>query len=84
MLRDRLVCGVLDYRLQRRLLAESNLTFSKALDLAVAVELAEKNVRDLQNTHTATQESRPSPRCSQRRKWNCLPPLWGSPYGPHM
>ena len=58
MLRDRLVCGVRDVRLQRRLLAESNLTFSKALDLAVAAELAEKNVRDLQNTqtHTATQD----------------------------
>ena len=47
MLRDRLGCGVRDVRLQRRLLAELNLTFSKALDLAVAAELAEKNVRDL-------------------------------------
>ena len=63
MLRDRLVCGVRDVRLQRRLLigrllAESNLTFSKALDLAVAAELVEKNVRDLQNTqtHIATQD----------------------------
>ena len=57
MLRDKLVCGVQDVRLQRRLLAESNLTFSKTLDLAVAAELAEKNVRNLQNTqtHTATQ-----------------------------
>ena len=46
MLHDRLVCGVRDVHLQCRLLAESNLTFSKTLDLAVAAELAKKNVGD--------------------------------------
>ena len=48
MLRDRLVCGVRDSRVQRRLLSEVNLTFSKAFELAKAAELAEKSVADLQ------------------------------------
>ena len=50
MLRDRLVCGVEDPRIQRRLLAESDLTFDKAFDLAVASESADKNAKDLQST----------------------------------
>lgn len=39
MLRDRLVCGVKDDRVQRRLLQETDLTFDKALTLARAMEL---------------------------------------------
>ena len=48
MLRDRLVCGVRDGRLQRRLLAEPDLTFRKAFELCQASELAEKNAQELQ------------------------------------
>ena len=48
MLRDRLVCGVNDSRIQRRLLSEPSLTFKKTLELARAFESAEKNARDLQ------------------------------------
>ena len=48
MLRDRLVCGINDARLQRRLLAESTLTFEKALSVALAWESAERNARHLQ------------------------------------
>ena len=48
MLRDRLVCGVRDSRLQKRLLAESDLTFQKAFDLCQASEVADKNVKELQ------------------------------------
>ncbi|KAL5500699.1 hypothetical protein EMCRGX_G012294 [Ephydatia muelleri] len=43
MLRDRLVCGIRDIKLQRRLLAERGLTFAKAFELAQVAELAEKN-----------------------------------------
>ena len=43
MLRDRLVCGVNDPRIQRSLLEETNLTFSKAKDIAQAMDLAESN-----------------------------------------
>nr|XP_021327326.1 uncharacterized protein LOC110438662 [Danio rerio]XP_021332015.1 uncharacterized protein LOC110438662 [Danio rerio] len=48
MLRDILVCGVNDDRMQRRLLSEVELTFEKALTICQAMESANKNVRDLQ------------------------------------
>ena len=48
MLRDRLVCGVNDSHIQRRLLSERNLTFAKALELAQGLETASKNVQTLQ------------------------------------
>ena len=47
MLRDRLVCGINDNGTQRRLLAEPNLTFKKALELALALESAERDAGDL-------------------------------------
>ena len=47
MHRDRLVFGVNDSQLQLRLLAEIVLTFGKALELAQALEEAEKNANDL-------------------------------------
>lgn len=47
MLRDRLVCGINNDRIQRRLLAEKELTFAKALEMATAMELAEKSAVDL-------------------------------------
>lgn len=40
MIRDRLVCGINDDRIQRRLLAEPKLDFAKALQLALAMESA--------------------------------------------
>ncbi|XP_039543047.1 uncharacterized protein K02A2.6-like [Pimephales promelas] len=49
MLRDRLVCGIDDDRIQRRLLSEANLTFETAFKIAVANEAASKNVLDLQS-----------------------------------
>ena len=48
MLRDRLVCGVQDIRIQRRLLAEPKLTLQRALDLALAIEAAEKDASEIQ------------------------------------
>ena len=50
MLRDRLVCGVRDDRIQRRLLAEKDLNLQKAVEIATSIEMAAKNVRDLQAT----------------------------------
>lgn len=47
MLRDRLVCGISDDRIQRRLLAERELTFEKAVEIATATEMANRNVQDL-------------------------------------
>ena len=47
MLRDRLVCGVNDDHIQSRLLAEPELTFAKALQLAQAIETADQDTKDL-------------------------------------
>ena len=49
MLCDQLVCGVNNEHIQQRLLAESQLEFKKAMELATAMETADKNTRDLQN-----------------------------------
>ena len=47
LLRDRLVCGIGDIRLQRRLLAKPNLTFAKAVQIAQASETAEKDSKSM-------------------------------------
>ncbi|XP_031432706.1 uncharacterized protein K02A2.6-like [Clupea harengus] len=52
-LRDRLVCGMNDDRIQRRLLSEIDLTFEKAFKIAVAAETASKNAQDLQKAAVA-------------------------------
>ena len=49
MLRERLICGVNDVCIQQRLLAESQLEFKKALELATAMETADRNTRDLKH-----------------------------------
>ena len=46
MLRDRLVCGVNDRNIQRTLLTQ-DLTYAKAVELAVSAETAVKSIRDL-------------------------------------
>ena len=52
MLRDRLVCGVANTNIQRKLLAEpDDLTLDKALSTARAMEMAEQNTKALQSTH---------------------------------
>ena len=45
MLRDRLVCGINDDSLQKRLLAEPDLTYSLAVDLAQRNETASQQVK---------------------------------------
>lgn len=52
MLRDRLVCGCLDKRLQCKLLADPDLTFAKALATAKAMETAERSAKDLHGDST--------------------------------
>ena len=49
MLRDRLVCGINHQGIQRKLLAEKSLDFDKAYALALSVEAAEKDSKDLQS-----------------------------------
>ena len=47
MLRDRLVCGCRDKRLQHKLLADPTLAFDKALSMAKSNETAEHGAKDL-------------------------------------
>jgi len=49
LLRDRLVCGILDKRLQRRFLQEADLTYTQARDMALAAETADKDSKRLQS-----------------------------------
>ena len=52
MLCDRLVSGIENNRIQRRLLAEPGLTLEKAVDISIAMEAADRNARDLQKAQT--------------------------------
>ena len=47
MLRDRLVCGVADKKVQNRYLRESKLSYSEARDLTLAAEIADKDSKRL-------------------------------------
>ena len=49
MLRDRLVCGIANPTVQKRLLAEPELTLTKAVTIAQAVELAERGSKEIQS-----------------------------------
>lgn len=49
MLRDRLVCGIRDEAVQRRLLAEVDLTFKKTFDIILAAETTATQVLELRN-----------------------------------
>ena len=48
MLRDRLICGINDARIQRRLLAEAKVDFKRAMEIAQAMEIADRDATDLQ------------------------------------
>ena len=57
MLRDRLVCGVQDSAIQRRLLQEPELTYKSEYDLAIAMEAATRDAHDLKKPVAATTHS---------------------------
>lgn len=56
MLRDRLVCGVNNKRIQSKLLSEKTLTFKSALDISLAMEAADENLQTLAQAGEATSE----------------------------
>ncbi len=47
MIRDRLVCGINDAAIQKCLLAESGLTYAKAVEITLNAETAAKSMREL-------------------------------------
>ena len=63
MLRDRLVVGINDENIQKRLLSEKDLQFEKARDMAIGMESAAKNARDIAKTiniETSTSQISPT------------------------
>ena len=53
-LRDQLVCGLRSDALQKQLLAQTNLTLDKALQIAQGMEAAEKSTKTLQGDDTSS------------------------------
>ena len=81
-LRDRLVCGMKDVATQRRLLAESKLTLTKALEIAQGMEAASKQAQQFKsesteqpgesiNFQSKNQREQKSPRQDPIRCWRC-------------
>ena len=66
MLRDRLVC---DSRIQRRLLSELNLTFQKAYDLALVMEIADKDTQDTQKAFSTLRCPCPAAKVISKEKF---------------
>ena len=64
-LRDKFVCGLYKESIQRRLLAEADLTLKKALEIAQGMEAAEKDSKEIKATpsesqvHRVTQQQKP-------------------------
>ena len=81
MLRDWLVCGVNDERIQRRLLSKVDLTFERGIKLAQAAESADKDTRHLKARDAGTsspgihyQASKPqAPRKKNLKKQHSTP-----------
>ena len=62
MLRDRLVCGINDTRIQKRLLSEgSTLTYARAFELSLSLEAAERNSTAMQDMKNTRQTEAPPP-----------------------
>ena len=57
MLRDRIVCGVNDPAIQKRLLAEPKLTYAKAVEIAQGAETAAQSLRELRTKPEAGKSS---------------------------
>ena len=55
-LHDCFVCGLRHNAIQRRLLSETSLTYDKALEIAKAMEAADKDARAFKRTDTAVQK----------------------------
>lgn len=57
MLLDRLVCGLRNEHIQKKLISEAKLTFTSATDIAVAMETAVRDATELQSKHASASTS---------------------------
>ena len=55
-LRDRFVCGLQNEAIQKKILSVDKLTYEKALEIALAMESASKDVLELQNKQLPVQK----------------------------
>ena len=53
MIGDRIVCGISDVSIQKKLLSESKLIFKKAFEIAQGIEVARRYVSDLGDQNLA-------------------------------
>ena len=79
MLCDRLVCGIQDPRIQRRVLAESKLEFKQAFELAQAMESADRDAKTLVNNPSTPVHAIPgqTPRHAPQQQQQSRPQLKG-------
>ena len=54
LLRDRLICGINNRKIQQKLLAEKNQTLTKAIEMAQGMETAAKNAEELSQQEVAS------------------------------
>ena len=55
MIRDRLIRGINDDSMQKRLLSEPDLTYTRAVELSQSIEMASQNVKDLKDKNPKAQ-----------------------------
>ena len=79
MIRDRLVCGVNDSAIQKRLLAEPGLTYEKAVELALSAETAAQSVRELRAKPEGGLFSHSTPQEVHRTNTSTASPSQGPP-----
>ena len=70
MLKDRIVCGINNVRIQQHLLSEKTLTFDTAVQQAQSVETAAKNVKELSHTQLP-----PTSATDQQEVHKVVPPM---------
>ncbi|XP_072392532.1 uncharacterized protein [Diabrotica undecimpunctata] len=56
--RDRFVCGVRSVQIRRKLLAEDNISFERAYEIALSIELTEGQVRSMEQENVAAIEGK--------------------------
>ena len=72
-LRDRLVCGITSQTIRRKLLGVVDLTLKKAVDIAVGMELTEKEISEISSELKPVQKVDVNDSCFRCGRRNHLP-----------
>ena len=60
LIRDRLVVGIRDDKVRRRLLREPELTLQKCIDIAHAAEISQKQIQEIKDETSTVHDVRPT------------------------